>query len=222
VVVDTRHCAQCGAVFAPRREHARFCCSRCRLAWNRARTAAPSLQVSALRWSVTAMSEATDLLAELRIEDPGRAFAAIGDAVWSVTMVDATLIRHHHRAYDAVLADLTAAEQRRTEDALAGLRFVRNRIAQDVDLGELVEPGRTESGAGKAPITDWTWKSVPEPDRAALPSPAREWEIMRHRAYQTQLAGHLIAETFPRLAAFLRLTAAKATTPSELSPHRAP
>ena len=177
--------------------------------------------MNALRWSVTAMSDATDLLSTLPSGDRTRAFAAIGDAVWCVTMVDATLMRHHHRAYDAVMADLTPAERRRTEEALGGLRFVRNRIAQDVDLGELVEPGRRESAAGTAAITNWTWKSVSEPERASHPSPAQDWEMMRYRAYQAQLAGHTIAESFPRLAAFLRLTAAKAATLTDLGAHPA-
>jgi hypothetical protein len=222
VVVDTRNCAQCGAVFVPRREHARFCSSRCRVAWNRARTAAAELELSALRWSVTAMSDATELLSKLRIRDRARAFATIGDAVWYVTMVDATLMRHHHCAYDTAMADQTPPQRRGIEEALAGLRFVRNRIAQNVDLGELVEPGRPESAASNGPITNWTWKSVPEPELTSLSSRAQQWEMTRYRAYQAQLAGHTIEESFQPVAAFLRLTAAKATSMSDLSVHTAP
>jgi hypothetical protein len=217
VVVDTLNCAQCGAVFVPRREHARFCSSRCRVVWNRARRAAPELEVSALRWSVTAMSDATELLPKLRIGDRARAFAAIGEAVWCVTMVDATLIRHHLGVYDAVMASQTAAERTRIEEALAGLRFVRNRIAEYVDLGELVEPGRPEPAAGNGPITNWTWRSVREPELASLPSRAQQWEMTRYRAYQAQLAGHTIEESLMPVAAFLRLTAATATPMSGLS-----
>ena len=157
------------------------------------------------------MGDATDLLSKLRSGDRAPAFAAIGEAVWCVTMVDATLIRHYHGAYDAVMADLTPAERRRTEEALAGLRFVRNRIAEDVDLGELVEPGRPDSAGGTAPITNWTWKSLPEPELAWLSAAAQEWEMARYRAYQAQLAGHTIEESLPRVAALLRLTTAKAT-----------
>jgi hypothetical protein len=35
MVTDSRNCEQCGALFTPRREHARFCSARCRVAWNR-------------------------------------------------------------------------------------------------------------------------------------------------------------------------------------------
>jgi hypothetical protein len=191
-VVDTRICAQCGARFTPRREHARFCCSRCRVAWNRERTGDPAVEVNALRWSVRAMSEAAELLPRVRIRDRARAFAAIGEAVWSVTIVDATLMRHNPRVYDAVLADQTPAERQLTEETLAGLRFVRNRIAQEVDLAEIVEPRVPESAGGNAPTTDWTWKRLPEPDLASLQSRAQAWEMTRYRAYQAQLAGRTL------------------------------
>jgi hypothetical protein len=48
-----RTCEQCGTVFAPRREHARFCRPRCRVAWNREHTGDPQAEASALvawRW----------------------------------------------------------------------------------------------------------------------------------------------------------------------------
>ena len=34
-MTDTRNCEQCGTAYEPRREHARFCSARCRVAWNR-------------------------------------------------------------------------------------------------------------------------------------------------------------------------------------------
>jgi hypothetical protein len=38
------------------------------------------------------------------------AYAAVGEAVWWVTMVDATLVRPHREAYDALMsADLAYA-----------------------------------------------------------------------------------------------------------------
>ena len=50
------------------------------------------------------MSEATARLPAVKVRDHEQAFAAIGEAVWWITMVDATLVRHHPRAYDAVMA----------------------------------------------------------------------------------------------------------------------
>jgi hypothetical protein len=50
---------------------------------------------SALQWAVTAMSDTTDRLPRARVWDRPRAFALIGEAVWWVTIVDATLVRHH-------------------------------------------------------------------------------------------------------------------------------
>ena len=55
----------------------------------------PAAGVSALAWSITAMSDTTERLARVRTADQPRAFVVIGEAVWWVTMVDATLVRHH-------------------------------------------------------------------------------------------------------------------------------
>jgi hypothetical protein len=204
-------------VFVPRREHARFCTVPCRVAWNREHMGDLTAEASALQWSITAMSEMTQRLPQVRVWDRSRAFAVIGEAVWWVTIVDATLVRHHLAAYDGVAADQSPAERRRTEGTLSGLRFVRNRIGRKVSLAEFVEPGTPDPGADGARITGWTWRPVPEPVLTWLPPRAQAWEMTRYRAYQAQLAGHTIGETFGRSAAFLALTAARATDIADIS-----
>src|SRR6185437_7845864 len=47
---DIRGCAQCGALFTPRREHARFCSADCRVAWDPERAFAV---ISEMVWWVT-------------------------------------------------------------------------------------------------------------------------------------------------------------------------
>src|ERR1700735_5133620 len=111
-MVDTRTCEHCGAMFAPRREHARFCSARCRVAWNRENKRDPAAGVSALNWSVTAMRDATQRLGRVRGVSRPRAFAVIGEAVWWVTIVDGTLVRHHPAAYDWVMAARPPAPSR--------------------------------------------------------------------------------------------------------------
>src|SRR5262249_31953069 len=142
--------------------------------------------------------------------DQPRAVAAIGEAVWSVTIVDATLVRHHPGAYDAVMAGRSPAERPLIERTLAGLRFVRNQIAQDGDLSVFIEPRAPGPGADSRPVTGWTWKSAPQPALAFLAPRAQAWEMRRYRAYQTQLADHTIGEIYDRAVAFLELTAANA------------
>src|ERR1700733_14979211 len=132
-MADTRACEQCGSAFAPRREHARFCSARCRLNWNRAQHSDPAVQLSALEWSVTAMRDVTDRLPRVKAADRQRAFAVVGEAVWWVTIVDGTLVRHHPEAYDCVMADQPPAERRLIEGTLSGLRFVRNQMGQTAD-----------------------------------------------------------------------------------------
>jgi hypothetical protein len=209
-MADIRNCEQCGTSFVPRREHARFCSARCRAAWNREHVGDLAAGASALVWSITAMSDTTERLTRVRAADRPRAFTVISEAVWWVTMVDATLVRHHPDAYDGVLAGQSPAERQLVEETLAGLRFVRNQIGDEADLAEFIESGESGHGAERRRITGWTWRSVTEPPLASLPPRGQAWEAMRYRSYQAQLAGHTIGETFGRAAEFLKLAAANA------------
>jgi hypothetical protein len=220
-VADIRNCEQCDAVFVPRREHARFCCVRCRAAWNGEHAGGLAAGASVLEWSITAMSDTTELLPLVRAEDRPRAFAVIGEAVWWVTIVDATLVRHHAEAYDGVMAGQPRAEGRRIEGTLAGLRFVRNQIGQEINVAEFIDPGAAIAGTGGGPVTGWAWTPVREPALASLPARARSWEMTRYRAYQSDLVGHTIGEIFGRAVAFLQLTAANAIPVSNVGAHAA-
>jgi hypothetical protein len=131
----------------------------------------------------------------------------IGEAVWRVTMVDATLVRHHPQAYDAVMAGQTPAQRELIERILAGLRFVRNQIGGEADLAEFIDPGAHGPGAGTGRITAWAWKPMPEPELATLPRRRQAWEMTRYRAYQAHLAGRTVETTFRLATAFLQLAA---------------
>jgi hypothetical protein len=207
-VADLRNCEQCGTSFVPRREHARFCSARCRAAWNREHTGDLKAGTSALQWSITAMSDTTERLPRMAAWDRPRAFAVIGEAVWWVTIVDATLVRHHPDAYDAVMAGQPPGQRELIDGTLAGLRFVRNQIGHGANLAEFIDPGAPGPGAGTGPITAWAWKPMPEPELASLPQRGRAWEMTRYRAYQVHLAGRTTGESFGRAARFLQLAAA--------------
>jgi hypothetical protein len=131
----------------------------------------------------------------------------ISDAVWRVTLVDATLMRYHHRAYEAVMRAQSPAARYAVEGTLAGLRFVRNRMGYHGDPAEFIQPEHSRPGSGHG-IAAWRWKSLPEPALASLPPRGRAWEMTRYRAYQARLAGHTIGETFGRASAFLKLASA--------------
>jgi hypothetical protein len=154
--------------------------------------------------------------------DHPRAFALISEAVWWVTIVDATLVRHHLDAYDRVIADQTPAQRHLTEETLAGLRFVRNRIGDEADLAELIEPSQSGQDSAAGRITGWTWRPVPGSKLASLAPHRRAWEMTRYQAYQAQLAGHTIGETFGRATAFLKLAVADAPGLTEASAHATP
>jgi hypothetical protein len=247
-VADIRDCEQCGTTFAPRREHARFCSARCRVTWNRQNAGDRPADASALDWSIIAMRDATERVLRRRTSGGPQAFALISEAVWWVTIVDATLVRYHLDTYNAVLAAQAAPERVMIEGTLAGLRFVRNRMGYYADPADFIQPrqsrsagsrsepagrgavwteergtsdegkrrqrgGNPEAGGGPEasgrllPITAWTWRSLPEPALASLPPRGQEWEMARYRAYQGQLRGRTMRETFGRAAGFLRLAA---------------
>jgi hypothetical protein len=214
-MADFRDCEQCGSAFAPRREHARFCSVRCRLAWNRSMMSDPAGQLSALEWSVTAMREVTDRLARVKAADRQRAFALVGEAVWWVTIVDGTLVRHHPEAYDCVMAAQAPAERPLIEGTLSGLRFVRNQMGQYADHVDFIAPDADGARPGDRRITAWTWKPVPEPVLASLSLRGQEWETTRYQDYEAHLQGRTTGEIFGRAAAFLKLAAARATAPAE-------
>jgi hypothetical protein len=206
-MVDARTCEYCGTLFAPRREHARFCSPRCRVAWNRRNASDSTAETGPLAWSITAMSETTDRLLRARGWDRADGFAVISEAGWWVTMVDATLVRYHPDIHTDVLASQDPAHRRMTEDTFAGLRFVRNRMGYDADPAEFIQPLDPRPGAAAPGIASWTWRPVPEPALSGLTPRGRQWEMTRYRAYQNQLASHLIGPTFTHAVAFLRLAA---------------
>ncbi len=212
VMVDTRNCEHCGCAFEPRREHARFCSARCRVAWNRENASDRRIESSALDWSIAAMREATERLRRVRAASGPQAFAVISEAVWWVTIVDGTLMRYHPDAYDQAMAGLPPADRGPTEGTFSGLRFVRNWMGYHVDHADFIEPRQPESGPEAGRITGWTWKPLPEPALWSLPPRGQAWEMTRYRAYQAELAGHLIGQTFAAATTFLRLATAMATS----------
>jgi hypothetical protein len=207
MAADIRDCDQCGAPFAPRREHARFCSAACRIAWNSEKKGDPAVGASALEWSITAMNEAAQRLPAAGAWDQPRAFAVIGETVWQVTIVDATLVRYYPDAYDAVLVSHAEADRERVEGIMGGLRFVRNRMRHEADHADFICP---RVGRDDSPVTAWTWKSMPEPPLAALLPRGRAWELTRYRDYQAHLADRPVGAAFDRATAFLRQIAAHA------------
>src|SRR6202042_3455938 len=146
-MAETRQCERCGMEFIPKREHARFCSARCRVAWNRENwnlvnrdqqkwgsenwddgERRPGTEPSALGWALVAMRDTTDRLGKVRASDRAQAFAVIGEAVWWVTIVDATLVRYYPDEYDTALAGLPGGQRRVEEATLRGPPVGCNRV----------------------------------------------------------------------------------------------
>ena len=194
-------------MFTPRREHARFCSARCRVAWNRQNASDLPAEAGALDWSIAAMQEITDRLLRATGWDRLDAFGVISETVWRVTMVDATLVRYRPGDYNRVLSGAAGPERQTIEETFAGLRFVRNRMGYHADPADFIQPLDVSGGPGADPVAAWTWKPLPEPQLGSLPPRGQDWELARYQAYQAQLAGHPIGETFSHAVVFLQLAA---------------
>jgi hypothetical protein len=205
LVADIRTCAQCGVLFVPQREHARFCSASCRLSWNRRHANEPPVETAALDWSVTAMRETTDRLLRAGGQDQANGLALISEAVWWVTMVDATLVRYHPDCYGEILVSRTAAKRRVIEETFGGLRFVRNQMGQESGPAAFILPPDLQPGHALRRVAAWTWQPVPEPPVEPLSPRGQTWEMTRYRAYQAQLAHHPVGETFRLATGFLGL-----------------
>jgi hypothetical protein len=144
------------------------------------------------------MRETTDRLLQAEGWDIPHSFAVITEAVWWVTMVDATL----------GLGDCRAT----IEATFSGLRFVRNRMGYQADHGDFLRPRVTDAGTAKGRVAEWTWRPVRKPGLASLPVRGQEWELARFRDYRSDLAGHTIEDTFGRAVPFLMSAAGTTVT----------
>jgi hypothetical protein len=200
--MESRKCEQCGAEFEPRREHARFCSALCRITWNREHVNSHSNGDTPLNWSVSALEETAERLRKGESMGLPEAIALISEAVWWVTLVDATMVRYHHDAYDRALARMNPTERRRTEGTFTGLRFVRNSMGYYVDPADFIQPQQDSLGRD-AVVSAWTWRPVIAPSAAALPQRTRSWEAGRYQHYRVYLADRPVGETINRSAGFL-------------------
>jgi hypothetical protein len=178
--------------------------------WHRGQTGDPVVGFSAVQWFVPAISEAVRGLRQPLGTQHWVGFAPLSDAVWTVTMVDAALVRYHPATYDQALLDQSATERRLIEQSLAGLRFVRNRIAGRTAVADLIEPNERDVDEPSSAVIDWTWRPVVAPTATELQTEPWTWELARYEAYQTRLAGQAVGEVFERAEAFLHRTAAMA------------
>ncbi len=168
----------------------------------------PPDETRALDWSLAAMVETIDRLPRVKSWDGARAITVIGEAVWWVTIVDATLVRYRPDNYDRLLAAAGPADRRAIEESLAGLRFVRNHMGHDIDLVDFVRAGQRGGAPARDRVATWTWGVLPAPPVATLSDQAQEWELDRYEAYQRRLADRPVAEAFRRCRDFLVRAAA--------------
>ncbi len=116
-----------------------------------------------------------------------RRFAAFGEAVWWITVVNDSLKNQHADEYKATLKRMHVP----ADDTIAGFKSVRNRLAHEVDLVDFVRPHYVRDDIyGEVNITLWQWISVRPPTRKD------KRDIRAHEAYERALAGQNVGHTF--------------------------
>jgi hypothetical protein len=121
------------------------------------------------------------------------AFAAIGEAVWWITMVDDNLRARYGKTYRYAERGSTP----RPTETMRGLRSARNRIGHEVEVVDFIELIGSRADIGDGRVTAWAWRSVPPPQRQA------DRAVAGHRAYEAALAGHNVVHTFGLASGFL-------------------
>jgi hypothetical protein len=160
---------------------------------------------TALDWSMQAMHDATDRVNKIPASDLAKAFAAIGEAVWWITIVNDSLRKTYETKYKRALELSTP----NPADTLLGLKSVRNRIGHEVDLVDFIEPFASRPDPGDGRITAWTWRHVRQPSSAGLKPWQYQSAVKAHKAYETAVVdgsqGGNIVYTFGLVTGFLDL-----------------
>jgi hypothetical protein len=162
---------------------------------------------AALDWSVAAMNAATERVNRINAVGLAEAFAAIGEAVWWITVVDDNVRDRHGKAYRRA----TRATTPNPTDTMRGLRSARNRICHEVEVVDFIVPVGSRPDRGDGRVSAWAWQSVPPPRSHA------SRDIAGHAAYESALAGQNIVYTFGLATGFLQLAQTVARDPSWLS-----
>jgi hypothetical protein len=162
------------------------------------------------------LKDTADRLCKAETMNLSEALALISEAVWWVTIVDATMIRYHHDAYDHALKGLDPAGRKLTEGTFTGLRFVRNCMGYYVDSADFIQPQQDCLGVD-APVAAWTWRQVLVPVSGMLPQRSRSsaaWENSRYLHYRAYLADRPVGEIVNRAIGFLTHLAAAQLLPA--------
>ena len=145
------------------------------------------------------MNDATDRINKIAASDRPRAFAAIGEAVWWITIVNDTLRHQHRAAYDQAVV-LTFPDP---ADTINGLRSVRNRIGHKADLVDFVQPVASREWSADGRITAWAWKPVTPPEQGDRTDRQFRRDLELHQAYESALAGQNIWQHFLLATGFI-------------------
>lgn len=152
----------------------------------------PGLELVPLMWSVQAMQRALERVRSAGWNDPVGAFAAIGETLWWIGVIDEQMRTNYPAIYDASLANETSA----MPQVLNGLRYIRNRITHAVDQVSYATATATNPRGFNA---KWSWMP--------LPPRADGRQTAAHLEYEAVLASKSVSDTLIQAVIFLAASA---------------
>jgi hypothetical protein len=145
-----------------------------------------------LSWSMQAIQDAMDRPNKIAATDLPRAFAAIGETLWWIIILDGTLRDRYRLQYDRAIS-LTSPNP---TDYLNGLRSVRNRIGHEAPLVDFLDPLAAREWSADGRVTARAWKAIEPPARRLRSAKDHERDLQLHAAYSTSLVGQNIWQSF--------------------------
>lgn len=142
--------------------------------------------------------------------EPHRAYAAIGETVWWLCILDDLLHKAAGRLYKKALADQEHADQ-----LMRAFRHARNRFAHSVNILEYVQPtALTGSNWVGGHQVAWKWQRLPPQPSGRRGRGAAE--------YDEVLANQDVKQSLVRGLSFLRAIVQKIARPTSNCVPRAP
>ena len=163
--------------------------------------------MSALDWSVEAMCQAADRVQRVPNGREREAFAAIGETLWWIGIVDENLRERKPEIYGSHVT-FTLGER----PLLMGLRYARNRFTHGVDVLHYVEPDGILHGDPRGYRSIWKWRSLPAEHRDYVVGNPGRSARKQYKAYQAAVAGTDVHQSFVNALSVLRGVAWSSST----------
>lgn len=148
--------------------------------------------------AVAAMCQAADRVARVSATEAAGAFAAIGEVLWWVSVVDDNVKTLNQSLYQRHLE-----YELGDRPLLLALRYARNRFTHQVDVLEYIQPDGVLHDDPRGYVTLWRWQSL-QPEQWDKKGGRARRSREGYEAYQRVLAGGDVHQSLVNALSVLR------------------